>query len=218
MVFTIEHISKHRRSPVSPGLAKTIDIMKLDLHDLGYEPTDLHVTVSEMMVATADQSDEMLDQAITDVLKTLRDRMNMDVVFCSEFVDGRRVFRQVANDNARPTISVGGSDLLEESWCQRVVDGRLPRYMADARADPLANALLEQLPFSIGTHISTPIVLKSGEIYGTLCCFSFSPKDNPNPDDLKTLEMTAKLTAMRLEGRNVRSAPQEIPAWDLKPK
>lgn len=192
--------------------------MKLDLHDLGYEPTDLHVTVSEMMVATADQSDEMLDQAITDVLKTLRDRMNMDVVFCSEFVDGRRVFRQVANDNARPTISVGGSDLLEESWCQRVVDGRLPRYMADARADPLANALLEQLPFSIGTHISTPIVLKSGEIYGTLCCFSFSPKDNPNPDDLKTLEMTAKLTAMRLEGRNVRSAPQEIPAWDLKPK
>lgn len=197
---------------------KTIEGMKLNLHDMGYEPTDLHVTVSELMVATADQSDEMLDRTITDVLKTLRDRLNMDVVFCSEFVDGQRVFRQVATSGARPTIEVGGSDELEQSWCQRVVDGRLPRFMADARADPVASALLDQLPFPIGTHISTPIVLKSGEVYGTLCSFSFSPHDNPNPDDLKTLEMTAKLTALRLEGRNVMPAPRVVPDWDLKPK
>lgn len=192
--------------------------MKANIHDLGYEPTDLHVTISELMVATADQSDDMLDRAITDVLKTLRDRMNMDVVFCSEFVDGRRVFRQVATSGVRQTVSVGDSDELEQSWCQRVVDGRLPRFMADARADPVASALMDQLPFSIGTHISTPIVLKNGEVYGTLCSFSFSPQDNPNPEDLKTLEMTAKLTAMRLDGRNVMPAPRDIPDWNLKPK
>jgi GAF domain-containing protein len=197
---------------------KTMAGMKLNLHDMGYEPTDLHVTVSELLVATADQSDEMLDRSITDVLKTLRDRLNMDVVFCSEFVDGRRVFRQVATSGTRSTIEVGGSDELEQSWCQRVVDGRLPRFMADARADPVASALLDQLPFSIGTHISTPIVLKSGEVYGTLCCFSFSPKDDPNPEDLKTLEMTARLAALRLEGRNVAPAPRDVPDWDLKPK
>lgn len=196
----------------------TMEAMKLNLHDMGYEPTDLHVTVSELMVATADQSDEMLDRSITDVLKTLRDRLNMDVVFCSEFVDGRRVFRQVATSGTRPTIEVGQSDELEQSWCQRVVDGRLPRYMADARTDPVASALLDQLPFPIGTHISTPIVLKSGEVYGTLCSFSFSPHDNPNPDDLKALEMTAKLAALRLEGRNIMPAPRDVPDWDLKPK
>ena len=188
------------------------------LYDLGYEPSDLHVTISELMVATADQSDEMLDRTITEVLRNLRDRLNMDVVFCSEFVDGRRVFRQVATSGVRPTIAVGGSDLLEQSWCQRVVDGRLPRYMAEARADPVASALLEQLPFPIGTHISTPIVLKNGEIYGTLCCFSFSPHDSPNPDDLRTLELTARLTAMRLDGRHAKAPPREVPDWDLKPK
>lgn len=192
--------------------------MNFKLHELDYEPSDLHVTISDMMVATADQSDELLDRTITDVLKTLRDRLKMDVVFCSEFVDGRRVFRQLATTDVRPTISVGQSDRLEESWCQRVVDGRLPRFIADASADPVARALLDQLPFPIGTHISTPIVLKNGEVYGTLCSFSFSPHDDPNPDDLKTLEMTAKLTAMRLDGRNVMPAPREIPAWDLKPK
>lgn len=192
--------------------------MNPNIHDMGYEPSDLQVTVSELMVATADQSDEMLDKVITDVLKTLRDRMKMDVVFCSEFVDGRRVFRQVATSKERPVVAVGASDLLEESWCQRVVDGRLPRFMPDAKVNPVAGELLKQLPFPIGTHISTPIVLKSGEIYGTLCCFSFSPQSSPNPHDLKTLEMTAKLTAMRLDGRNVAPAPKEVPAWDLKPK
>ena len=188
------------------------------LYDLGYEPTDLHVTISDMMVATADQSDDQLDRTITEVLRTLRERLQMDVVFVSEFVDGRRVFRQVSATDQRPTVAVGQSDALEASWCQRVVDGRLPRYIADAKTDPAVGALLDQLPFPIGTHISTPIVLKNGEIYGTLCSFSFSPHDNPNPDDLRTLEMTAKLAALRLEGRNVMPAPRDVPDWDLKPK
>lgn len=195
-----------------------INAMTLNVFDMGYEPSDLHVTISELMVATADQSDDQLDSAISEVLKTLRDRLGMDVVFCSEFVNGCRVFRHVETTGIRPTIAVGGSDLLEESWCQRVVDGRLARYITDARRDPIASALLDQLPFSIGTHISTPIVLKSGEIYGTLCCFSFSPQDHPNPEDLKTLEMTAKLTALRLEGRNVKPVSLANPTWTLAPK
>lgn len=190
--------------------------MSINIFDLGYEPTDLHVTISDLMVATADHTDESLDSTVSEVLRTLRDRLNMDVVFVSEFVDGRRVFRQVSATDTRPTISVGQSDALEASWCQRVVDGRLPRYIADAKKDPAVGALLDQLPFPIGTHISTPIVLTNGEIYGTLCSFSFSPHDNPNPDDLKTLEMTAKLTAMRLEGKTVLPAPRDVPDWDMK--
>lgn len=186
------------------------------LYDLGYEPSDLHVTISEMMVATADQSDEQLDHTVTQVLRMLRERLNMDVVFVSEFVEGRRVFRQVASAGDQPVVEVGQSDELEASWCQRVVDGRLPRFIANAKTDPAVAELMDQLPMSIGTHISTPIVLKNGEIYGTLCSFTFSPQDNPNPDDLKTLEMTARLTAMRLDGQNVMPAPRTVPDWQLK--
>lgn len=173
--------------------------MPLSVHDLGYEPDDLKVTISEMMVATADQSDEALDHTITDVLRTLRERLKMDVVFCSEFIDGRRVMRQVSTDATRPVVQVGQSAALEESWCHHVVEGRLPGYLPDASQHPLARQLSVSLPFTIGTHISAPIVLSNGEVYGTLCSFSFSPQDNPDPDDLKTLEMTARLTAMRLE-------------------
>ena len=179
--------------------------------DMGYAPTDLQVTISDLLVATADDCDLQLDSAISEVLKALRDKLGMDVVFCSEFVDGCRIFRQVETTGIRPTVSVGGSDLLEESWCQRVVDGRLGRYITDTRRDPLASSLTKDLPFPIGTHISTPILLKSGAVYGTLCCFTFSPKENPDLEDLRTLELTAKLIALRLD-RSIKTTSTRVPA------
>jgi len=112
------------------GSLTKLNAMKLNVYDLGYEPTDLHVTISDLMVATADHSDDSLDSAISDVLKTLRDRMGMDVVFCSEFVDGCRVFRQVETTGIRPTIAVGGSDLLDRA--------SLPTHV---KTPPLAHCL-----------------------------------------------------------------------------
>jgi hypothetical protein len=162
-----------------------------------YDPDDLQVRVAELLVATADNSDAELDGCIRDVLKLLREKMKMDVVFVSEFTGGERVFRQV--EQGEPALlAEGGSDPLEESWCQRVVDGRLPGFIADAR--PLqARGLAPETPFSIGTHISTPVVLPDGSVYGTLCCFSFHPQGDASPADLKRLRYTAELTGKRLD-------------------
>jgi len=100
-----------------------------------------------------------------------------------------------------------------------VVDGRLPRFMPDAGREPAAADLLKKLPFPIGTHISTPVVLDSGEVYGTLCCFSFHPKDRPNPEDLTRLQLSAQLTARKLDMRRQKvRAPASVPDWELKPR
>ena len=177
----------------------------LDLHDLGYEPDDLSVKVSELLIATADDSDELIDKAVLEVLRLLRDHMKMDVAFVSEFTGGQRVLRQVATTPENAVVAVGDSAPLEETWCQRVVDGRLPPFIPDVAKDPAAASLEKKLPFRIGTFISTPIVLHGGEVYGTLCCFSFSPQDDPDPADLQRLKFTAKLTANRIEkGRAIR--------------
>lgn len=178
--------------------------------EIANKSSDLHVTISELMIATSDHSDEMIDGTISDVLKILRNQMNMDVVFCSEFVDGKRVFRHIASSTDNPPIAIGASDELENSWCQRVVDGRLPRIIQDAALDPVASKLLTDLPFRIGTHISTPIILKSGEVYGTLCCFSHHPKEGSGEDDLATLVFTAKLTAAMLE---LKDSPVKSQLW-----
>lgn len=185
----------------------------------GFGPDDFSVKVSELLVATSDQSDEMLDGSIGEVLRLLRERMGMDVVFVSEFVEGRREFRRVEQAPGVQVLAEGDSEPLEQSWCQRVVDGRLPQFIADARKDPAAAPLLKNLKFPIGTHISTPLVLSNGEVYGTLCCFSFEPNGKSGEEDLSRLKLTARLAAQRLEHRRqVRPAPGKVPDWTLKPK
>lgn len=189
----------------------------------GFGPEDIDVQVSELLVATADQSDEQLDRSIGEVLRLLRERMGMDVVFVSEFVDGRRVFRKVAQAPGVQAIEEGAGAPLEESWCQHVVQGRLPEYIPDARQHPFAAPLLKNLSFPIGTHLSTPLMLSSGEVYGTLCCFSFGVQEKVGLEDLTRLKLTARLAAQRLDaqrqaGRQGRSVPPTVPDWQLKPK
>lgn len=175
----------------------------MNLQDLDYEPGDLDVTISELLVATSDEADGAIDQSVPEVLRLLRDKMSMDVVFVSEFTGGKRVFKHVENKSGKGVVAAGDADPLEESWCQRVVDGRLPQYIEDAGKLPAAAPLLEKLPFPIGTHISTPIVLKDGEVYGTLCAFSFAPNETTNHGDLKRLQFTAQLAAQKIDRQRV---------------
>ena len=42
-------------------------------------------------------------------------------------------------------------------------------------------------PVPIGTYLSTPIVLDDGQVYGTLCCFSFGINPSVTWQDVKTL-------------------------------
>ena len=173
----------------------------LPINDLGYESDDLMVKVSDLMVATADDSDTGIEHSVPEVLRLLRDKMHMDVVFVSEFLDGQRVFRHVDSEPEAAVFAAGDGNPLEETWCQRVVDGRLPPYIPDASKDPSSAQLEKELPFRIGTFISTPIVLKDGEVYGTLCCLSFKPLENSDPADLKRLQYTAKLAASKIDAR-----------------
>ena len=170
-------------------------------HDDGFNPAALSVQVSEMLVATADGSDDLIDSAVTEMLQLLRQRLAMDVVFVSEFVDGQRVFRYVDStgnkSKSKPLIPVGHSDPLEQTWCQRVVDGRLPQFISDSNQLP-NRVRLPAVPFPIGTYLSTPIFLNDGRVYGTLCCFSFSPNEHIQERDLKNLQSVATLVAKKI--------------------
>ncbi len=187
-------------------------------YDDGFDPKDFSVRISDMLVATADASDAMIDQAVTEMLALLRQRLAMDVVFVSEFVDGRRVFRQVKGPAGSPLMSAGDSDPLEETWCQRVVDGRMPQFVPDVQQLPDKDSL-PKAPFPIGTHLSTPIVLDNGQVYGTLCCLSFSPNLNIRERDMKNLQSMAALVARKVDkSPDKRYAATEPAPLTLQPK
>jgi GAF domain-containing protein len=167
-------------------------------YDDGFDPNDLSIKVSDMLVATADASDELIDSAVSEMLLLLRERLKMDVVFVSEFVGDQQTFRYVDAPPDLPLLTVGESNPLEESWCQRVVDGRLPQVIPDVTK--FANqAALPAAPFDIGTYLSTPIFLGGGQVYGTLCCLSFSPHESVQERDLKNLKSVAMLVAKKID-------------------
>lgn len=181
--------------------------------DYGIE--DFEVTVSELAVATASSCDDLIDPSVRQVLQSLRTHLRMDVAFVAEFVDGRRVFRRVEASADADVIREGDDDLLERTFCQRVVDGRLPGLLHDASRHPAVAAIAP--PFPVRAFLSTPIVLGDGSIYGTLCCFSFAVNERLTRHDLRRLRMAAALIGRQLDEARRRQTEQVIETWSLEP-
>jgi GAF domain-containing protein len=167
-------------------------------YDEGFDPDDLSIKVSELLVATADGSDELIDSAVTEVLSLLRQRLAMDVVFVSEFVDGERVFRYVESNGNSQSPPEGASDPLEETWCQRVVDGRMPEHIPDI-SQYAGRDEIPAVAFPVNTYLSTPILLQGGKVYGTLCCYSASANNAIQQRDLRNLRSVAQLVARKVD-------------------
>lgn len=141
--------------------------------------------------ASAPDTQETLDQ----ILRAVRTHLGMDVGFISEFHDGRRVFRHVETLEGKECIEVGGSDPLEESYCHWIAEGKLPRLIRNPRDHPFTAqfAVTEALP--VGAHLSVPIRLRDGQVYGTFCCFSFVADQSLTERDLAIMEAFAQVAA-----------------------
>jgi GAF domain-containing protein len=151
-----------------------------------------------LLVATADHGDAALDGCVQQVLSVLRTRMRMDVVFVSKFEGGRRTFKLVDAGPGGEAIRPGVSDPLEQSWCHHIVNERLPQFIKDAaplRASGAAPATL----LDIGTHLSVPVTLGNGKVYGTLCAFAFHVDDDITLQDVWRLRAVADVIARRID-------------------
>ena len=133
--------------------------------------------------------------AVPDILHAVRQHLKMDVAFVSEFIDGNRIFRYVDSEWAESPVQVGLCDPLEETYCQRVVDKRLPELMQNAQENPVAAALALTAFVPIGAYLNVPLRLADGSLYGTFCCFSRSADYSLNERDLSLMRTFAELTA-----------------------
>ncbi|PSR17763.1 diguanylate phosphodiesterase [filamentous cyanobacterium CCP3] len=145
-----------------------------------------------------------IDEVVIDALCAIRLHLDMEVAFVSEFSDGRRRFRYVDSSLENLPIAVGDSDPLEESYCQRVVDGRLPQLIQDATKIPAALEIAATTALPVGAHLSIPLRLSNGQIYGTFCCFSTRPNPSLGDRDLTLMQLFADFTARQI-GRELEA-------------
>ncbi|ACT48003.1 sensor domain-containing protein [Methylotenera mobilis] len=131
-------------------------------------------------------------------LATLRRHLDMDVAFISHIHDGVREFMFVDSKDLNPPIAVGDSGSLDDSYCQRVIDGRLPEIINDAFELPEAMSMDVTTLVPVRAHMSVPIRLSNGKLYGTFCCFSYTSDQTLNERDISIMHVFADLIAQHL--------------------
>jgi EAL domain-containing protein (putative c-di-GMP-specific phosphodiesterase class I) len=153
---------------------------------------DVHTQLSSGSVASA-------RRAIQDSLVALRAVLHMEVAFVSRFGDGRRWFEFVDTDGTFRPFEVGDSDALEDSYCARVVDGRIPSLIHDAADFPELKELPATTELPVGAHLSVPLLGPDLRPMGTLCCFSRHVDAELRQRDVELLTVFAGVLSRHLD-------------------
>lgn len=136
---------------------------------------------------------------MSSILRAVRTHLGMEVGFISEFIDGKRVFRHVESAEGSNCVQVGASDPLEDSYCHWIAKGKIPRLIRDPADHPFAAKFAVTKSLPVGAHLSVPIRLKDGKVYGTFCCFSFRPDLSLTEQDLAVMEAFAQLAGDQIQ-------------------
>ncbi len=138
---------------------------------------------------------------IEHMLRDVREALDMDVAFVSKFDQDQLVFRALEGDAESFGWQEGESFPLDESYCKRVLDGRIPDVVTDAKGEDATKDLRVTSEADMGSYCAVALVLSDGRLYGTLCCVSHAPDPWLRERDLGIMERTARWMVEQLERR-----------------
>src|SRR5918998_2062578 len=141
------------------------------------------------------------NESIEEMLRNIRAALQMDVAFVSKFAGDQLVFRKLEGDAESFGWREGDSFPLDESYCKRVLDGRVPRVVPDAKRQEATRDLRVTSEADMGCYCAVALVLSDGRLYGTLCCVSHEPDPGLRESDLGMMERTAGWLVGQMERR-----------------
>src|SRR4028118_191673 len=118
------------------------------------------------------------------MLRDVRQAFDMDVAFVSKFDADRLVFRKLEGDAESFGWREGESFPIDESYCKRVLDGRIPQVVPDAKREDATKDLRVTSEADMGSYCAVALMLSDGRLYGTLCCVSHEPDLRRRTSDL----------------------------------
>lgn len=107
--------------------------------------------------------------AVQRLLTVVRTQLGMQMAWLSEFVGAEQVLRFIDADPGARAPAPGTTLPLSGSFCSRVLDGRFPPLILDARGEPEAALLDVTAQLSIGAYVGVPLVGPHGVAVGMLC-------------------------------------------------
>ena len=138
-------------------------------------------------------------EKIEEMLSAVREVLELDVAFVSEFAGDRMVFRALEGDAESFGWEEGNGFPIDESYCKRVLDGRVPNVVPDAKGEDATRDLRVTTEADIGSYVAVPLVLSDGRLFGTLCCVGHAPDPWLRERDLVLMEWVARQLIEQLE-------------------
>ena len=137
--------------------------------------------------------------SITAALKAAREHLGMEVAYVSEFVGNVSVFRGVDAPGREHLAAVGDEHSLDDVYCKHILEGRLPELIPDTNRELIALSLPITKAAPIGAHMSVPIRLSTGQVYGMFCCLSSEADPTLTERDLSVMRAFADIAATQIE-------------------
>lgn len=138
---------------------------------------------------------------IANVLDLARDRLDMEIAYITEFTGDHEVLRVVTGETEDWDVSEGLSVAAAESYCVRMLDGRVPQAIPDTSKEPEVADLPATEELGIGAYIGVPLVLDGGRVRGALCCLRHTPAGAIDERDVRVVDLLAQLVADELAFR-----------------
>jgi GAF domain-containing protein len=149
------------------------------------------------------ETPKLPQESVEELLALGREAFGMDVALFSEFTGGRQVYRWIGGDAESFGLKEGGSIPLEASYCQRVLDGRTPNFIPDAKKDERVRDLRATSEADIGSYIGVEVKTSDGRSYGTLCLLSHEPATWLGEYDVTLLERFTRDVTRLLERKGL---------------
>ncbi|MEV4641481.1 EAL domain-containing protein [Actinoplanes sp. NPDC049548] len=137
-------------------------------------------------------------QQLADLLRTARKSLGLGLAFLTRLDDTTQHLEAV--ESSLPDVFVAGmSQPRENSFCQAVLDGRLPPVMADVTAYPEASKLPGARVPWLRSFVSVPVVLSDGTVYGTFCAAGFSATPELTTRDRALMDVLSHAASLIIE-------------------
>lgn len=142
------------------------------------------------------QRDET-QQRIAELCRVAKDALGLSLTFLSR-LDGRTQHLEVV-ESSIPLFRDGQTQPQETSFCQAILDGRLPPVIPDVSKLPEAKRLPAARFPRIRSYVSVPVRLSDGTLYGTFCAAGFSADRELAERDRALMEVLAQAAATVIE-------------------
>ncbi len=131
------------------------------------------------------------------LMRLTRDLLDTDIAILSEIGRGRETARWMAGD--WPGIEEGRSLPLDETFCKRMLDGRIENYIRDAQGDQRVSDLPMTRELGIGAYLGVPIRLEDMRLY-VLCCLHRERQLSLGEKEVRLLSGLGESVRVELQG------------------